>query len=186
MMLPRGDLVRSRTADTPAGALADALANRRTGYLVLEPADTVLGGTDGAGVLTLDDGVPVLAYHTGTDRGGPSALADLVTPGPVSVDTYAVAAGALDPVHALDEMTIPPASPAEQLADDPDLAARTRDVAPEDRLTGDDADGTLDPVEAFLADEDRLDAIREQARAEAERKADAWGLSDALVDPEEE
>ena len=77
-------------------------------------------------------------------------------------------------------MTIPPGSAAEQLGDDPSLAERTRTAAPEDRLAEDDPD--LDPVEAFLADEERLDAIRTQAREEAARKADDWGLSDALVD----
>jgi len=35
-------------------------------------------------------------------------------------------------------------------------------------------------VAAFLEDEDKIDAIREQARQQARRRADEWGLSDQL------
>lgn len=180
MRLPRGDLVRSRTATTPADVLARALDDGHTGYLVLEPADAVLGGDDAACVLTVAAGVPVLAYHTGTERGGTDALADLAGAGPYSGDCYAVDRAALDEAHEATDLAVPPGAPADRLADDPGLAARTREAAPADRV--DDAATAEDPVEAFLADEERLDAIRDRAREEARRKATEWGLSDELVD----
>ncbi|TKX85377.1 hypothetical protein EXE43_13970, partial [Halorubrum sp. SS5] len=58
------------------------------------------------------------------------------------------------------------------------LAERTREAAPDERLRdGADED---DAVAAFLADDERIDAIREQARAEARDRAAEWGLDDAL------
>jgi hypothetical protein len=68
--------------------------------------------------------------------------------------------------------------PAERLAGDPGLAARTRAAAPDERL--DDRAGSGSAVEAFLADESKIEAIREQAREEARRRAAEWGLSEAL------
>jgi hypothetical protein len=47
------------------------------------------------------------------------------------------------------------------------------------RDTARDATGQ-DPVEAFLADEERIEAIRAEARAEAERRAEEWGLDEAV------
>ena len=64
---------------------------------------------------------------------------------------------------------------------DAGLAARTREAAPDERL-GDGADED-DAVAAFLADDDRIDAIREQARSEARDRAAEWGLDDALAEP---
>jgi hypothetical protein len=180
MRLPRGDLVRSRTATAPDAALAWALDAAHTGYLVLEPADAVLGNGDDACVLTLADGVPRLAYHTGTERGGPPALADVAGAGPYSVDCYAVEWTALEDVPDTDALTVAPDAPADQLAGDPALAERTRASAP-DGWTDEPA-SPADPVEAFLADEERLDAIRDRAREEARRKAREWDLADALVD----
>ncbi|MFC4405381.1 hypothetical protein [Haloarchaeobius iranensis] len=183
MRLPRGDLVRSRTATAPGDALAWALDADHTGYLVLEPADAVLGDGDDACVLTIADGVPRLAYHTGTERGGAPALADVAGAGPYSVDCYAVDRSALADVTDTDELTVSPGAPAERLAADSALAERTRVAAP-DEWTAEPA-SPADPVEAFLADEERLDAIRDRAREEARRKAREWDLTDALVDGDE-
>ncbi len=128
-------------------------------------------------MLTFEDGVPVLAYHAGTDRGGPPALADLAATGPVRVELFATGAGALARAHDADPLRVPPGRPAEQLADDADLADRTRARAPADRAGADE-----DPVAAFLEDDDALAAIQEQARAEARERAEAWGLDDQLTD----
>lgn len=184
MRLPRGDLVRSRTATAPDEVLAWALDAAHTGYLVLEPADALLGDDDDACVLTIADGVPRLAYHTGTEHGGTSALADAAGAGPYSVDCYAVDGTAIADVPDAAELVVPPAAPAERLAGDAALAERTRTAAPTEWT--DDAETPADPVEAFLADEERLDAIRDRAREEARRKAREWDLADALVDGDEE
>lgn len=183
MRLPRGDLVRSRTATAPGDALAWALDAGHTGYVVFEPADAVLGDGDDACVLTVADGVPRLAYHTDTERGGPPALADIAGTEPYSVDCYAVDGSALADVPHTDDLTVAPDAPAERLAGNSALAERTRAAAP-DEWTEESASPS-DPVEAFLADEERLDAIRDRAREEARRKAREWDLTDALVDDDE-
>lgn len=177
LRLPRGDLVRSRVVSEPATALAAALDRELTGYAVLEPQDTLLLDSDASGVLTFEDGVPVLAYHTGTDRGGPDALADLAEPGPYRAVMYALDREALQAVHDTPELTVPPGMPAERLAGDPELADRTRDVAPDARLGAGDGD----PVASFLDDEEKIRAIQQQAREEAERRAEQWGLDHELV-----
>lgn len=180
MKLPRGELVRSRTARSPGAALATALESAHTGYLLFEPADALLGDDDDACVLALADGVPTLAYHTGTECGGAAALADVADAGPYHVDCYAVDREAFDDVADADELAVRPGAPATQLADDQALAERTRTAAPDDRTVATASE--RDPVEAFLADEERLDAIRSRARSEARRKAEAWDLTDALED----
>jgi hypothetical protein len=75
--------------------------------------------------------------------------------------------------------------PAERLAGDPDLAARTRAKAPDDRVRespGGDSDSDevaqQSAVEAFLEDEGKIEAIREQAREEARERAAEWGLDE--------
>ncbi len=177
MRLPRGDPVYARVVDGPGAALAEALDRRLTGYGLLEPQDALLFDDGDRGVLTFEDGVPVLAYHAGTDRGGPPALADVAAPGPVRVELFATATAALDRAHAADSLRVPPGRPAEQLADDPGLADRTRERAPEERLGN-----AADPVAEFLADDDALAAIKDQAREEARERAAEWGLDDQLVD----
>ncbi|AQL42065.1 hypothetical protein BV210_04750 [Halorientalis sp. IM1011] len=185
MKLPSGRLVHSRVVDDPGSALAAALDRELTGYAVLEPQETLLLAADARGVLTFDDGVPVLAYHTETDRGGPPALADLAVPGPYRLELVSLSADVLDDLHDTPVLRVPPGMPAERLAGDPDLAARTRANAPDDRVReqpGEDADGD-DPaqesaVEAFLENEDKIEAIREQAREEARERAVEWDLDD--------
>ncbi|MFC7044771.1 hypothetical protein ACFQH6_04475 [Halobacteriaceae archaeon GCM10025711] len=175
-----GRLVHSRAYSDPAGGLAAALDRSLTGYAVFEPQDALLLDADARGVLTVRDGVPVLASHDETGRGGPAALADLAVPGPYHVELYAVDPTALpDPGDRPDDQ-VPPGMPAERLAGDPALADRTRDAAPDDLPTTDsgDAAGRHDAVEAFLDDEEKIAAIREQAREEAERRAEEWGFSD--------
>lgn len=174
MNVPPGDLLRSRVAPDARTPLEDALDRRLTGYALVSPATTVSPDGDGA-VLTFSDGVPVVAYHVDADRVGGAALGALATPGPYRVELYESSPGDLHPVHEVGELRVAPGAPAEQVADAPGLAERTRRAAPDDR----DAAET-DPVAAFLADEERVEAIREQAREEAERRADEWGFDDAL------
>lgn len=176
MRLPRGQLVRSRVVAEPATLLADALDRALTGYARLQPQDAVLLDAEGAGVLTFRDGVPVLAYHDGTGRGGAEALADLAGAGPFAAELHRLAPADLAAAHDLADLRVPPGVPAERLAGDPDLADRTRAVAPDHR---DDADPT-DPVVAFLEDDRKVAAIRERAREEAEHRAAEWGLDEAL------
>ncbi|WP_458206134.1 hypothetical protein [Haladaptatus sp. NG-SE-30] len=181
MNLPRGELVRSRVVSDPATALATVVERELTGYAVFEPQDSLLLDGDGRGVLTFEAGVPVLAYHTGTDRGGPEALADLAVPGPYNVELYRLSTAELDDVHDVDGLRIPPGMPAERLAGDPELAVRTRDCAPEAWLEREEGeDEPTSAVEAFLEDDEKIAAIQEQARAEAERRAEEWGLNEQL------
>lgn len=180
MRLPRGTLLKSRVVTDPREPLADVLDRELTGYVVFESQDSLLLGAEGRGVVTFTDGVPVLAYHTGTDRGGPPALADLAVPGPYHVSVFELAAADLGVVHDAEELRVPPGMPAERLAGDPALADSTRRSAPEERLTSESDDPTTDhsAVEAFLDDSEKIAAIREQARKEAEKRATEWAFGD--------
>lgn len=179
MNVPAGDLQRSRVVADAATPLEAALDRRLTGYLVLRPADP-LAPEDAGGVITLEDGVPVVAYHDGTDHGGTAALGPLAESGPYRAELYAVDATDLAAVHEVAALRVAPGAPAEQVADAPALARRARERAPASRGP---ADGN-DAVEAFLADEERIDDIKRRARAEAERRAAEWGLDDAVDDGE--
>jgi len=184
MKLPDGRLLRSRVVSDPRTVLVDALDRRVTGYAVLEPQGSLLLGDDGRGVLTFADGIPVVAYHTGSERGGPPALADLAASGPYRLNLYAVRSGALDAVHDRGAFRIPPGMAAERLVGDQSLADRTRELAPTDRTverTHDDGSGgerSVGAVEAFLDDERKIEAIREEARAEARERAEEWGFDE--------
>lgn len=182
MNLPEGRLVHSRVVDDPGTALAAALDRDLTGYAVLAPQGTLLLEGSDRGVLTFEDGVPVLAYHTGSDRRGAAALADLALPGPYRCELYELGTDDISVAHDADDLRVPPALPAERLAGDDALAERTRAAAPADRC--EEESGT-DALEAFLADEETVSAIREEARREAERRAAEWGLDDQL-DPTED
>lgn len=132
-------------------------------------------------MLTFVAGVPVITYPTGTDRGGPEALADLAVSSPYSVDLYRLPPGEFDAVHEADERRVPPGMPAERLADDPELAARTRSHAFEARLPDDERENApASALEAFLDDDEKIAAKQEQAREEAECRAEEWGLDDQL------
>lgn len=196
--LPRGTLVRSRVG--VAGALDAALARDLTGYARIEPDSLLADGEPG--VLTFEDGVPVAAYcergEGGSERrdsrgvdvdesrsdssGGQNALrsgealAALAVPGPCAVELYELPAGSLDPVHEQPSFTVPPGAPAEELADDATLAEWARERAPEDAADR----GGASALESFLEDEERIAAIQEEARAEAEKRAAEWGLDGEL------
>ena len=182
MKLPRGRLNRSRVVTDPRDTLADVLDRALTGYAVFESQETLLLDGEGRGVITFTDGVPVLAYHTGTDRGGPPALADLAIPGPYHVSLYALDAADLESVHEAAHLRVPPGMPAERLGGDPALADSTRRAAPEERLSTPEGDATTTAngateqsvVEAFLNDAEKIEAIKQQARSEARERAQEW------------
>lgn len=180
IQIPRGTLVRSHVVTDPGVALAAVLDRELTGYALFEPHDAVLLDAGTRGVITFEDGVPVLAYEVESDTGGSSALGALAVPGPYSVDVFELPPSALTAAHDADALRIPPGVPADRLAGDAALAARTRERAPADR-TDDTADSD-DPVAAFLADDEKIAAIREQARAEARERAAEWGLDEHLQD----
>lgn len=175
MNVPAGELVRSRVVSDASVPLEAALDRRLTGYAVVSPTAALAPDRDGT-VITFEEGVPVVAYHAGTDRGGSEALAALPTPGPYRVELYRSAPGDLDPVHEVSKLCVAPAAPAEQVAGAPGLAERTHRLAPADR----DAPAA-DPVEAFLSDEQRVEEIRAEAREDARRRAEEWGF-DEVVD----
>ena len=174
MKLPRGELLRQRTVTDLATHLETALDDRLTGYARLESQDSLLLDADGIGVLTFEDGVPTVAYHTGTDAGGTEALADIAVSGPYRVELYRLDHDVLAPAHETADLTIPPAAPAERLAGDPELAERIREIAPDTRLGGDEQ--TTDAVAAFLEDGETIETIRERARDEAKTSAEKWGF----------
>lgn len=181
LRIPKGNLLRSRVVSDVGTPLSTALDRDLTGYATLVPRETLLRSGDVRGVITFADGIPVLAYNTVTDSGGADALAELAVPGPYRVELYAVGADALEGAHAEAALRVPPAAAATELADDPRLAERTREAAPAGRLDGDDGDDT-DAVAAFLDDDERIEAIRERAQAEARQRASEWGLDEALDD----
>jgi hypothetical protein len=173
-MIPDGDLLRSRVVTDLAPALEDALDRRLDGYAVLAPRAALLGGADAdRGVLTFETGVPTLAYHAGTDRGGPAALAD-IGPGPYRLELYALDAAHLEVPHATESLRVPPGMAAERLAGDATLADRIRKTADGTATAADDA------LEAFLENEAAIADIRESARSEAETRAAEWGFEDAI------
>jgi hypothetical protein len=165
----------ARVVDDAAAALALALDRDLTGYAVFTPQDALLLDGGGAGVLAFTDGVPTHAKHTGSGRGGDAALADLAGPGPLRVECHA---DEDSPVPRTDRYAVAPATPAERLAGDSDLAARTRRAAPTDADCGAADSESLDAVEAFLNDEEKIEAIRERAREEAAERAAEWGFDD--------
>ncbi|WP_232687307.1 hypothetical protein [Halobacterium zhouii] len=181
------DLTFAKVVTEPAEALALVLDRELTGHAVFTPQDALLLGVDGAGVVAFDDGVPTHVRHTDTDRGGAAALADLAVPGPLRVECYADDAGEpsspsgrtesddTGDVPRTDQYAVAPGTPAERLAGDEALADRTRSAAGVAH-DGDDESDDLDAVEAFLADEEKVEAIRERAREEAAQRADEWGF----------
>ncbi|QZY00455.1 hypothetical protein [Halobaculum rubrum] len=182
--LPRGDLVGARVATDFAAPLAASLDDDLTGYLRLEPGDALLGIGGSEAVITLESGVPVLAYDAGGDVDGPAALAALAGTTPVRVERYRLPADALDSLHdptadGNDPFRVAPGAPARELAGDDALAERTREAAPAERRA---AGGDHDALAAFLADEERVEAVRREARAEARARADEWGLGDQLAE----
>ena len=178
LTIPRGTLLRSRVVSDVGTTLSRALDRELTGYATLVPQETLLLSGEARGVITFEDGVPVLAYNTVTDSGGPDALAELAVPGPYRVELYTVERSGLAAAHEEEALRVAPDAAATELADDAALADRTREAAPEERLRA--ADDEDDAVAAFLADDDRIDAIRERAREEARDRAAEWGLDDAL------
>lgn len=180
--LPDGTLIRSRVESDPAAALATALDRELTGYAVLEPQDSLLLDADGTGVVAFENGVPRFAYHTGTGRVGPTALADIAGPGPYDVALRRVHPDVLAEFERSD-LRVPPGMPADRLAGSPNLAEQTRAAAPpewsDDGANG-ESDEALDAVEAFLEDDEKIEAIQDRAREEAKERAERWGLDEEL------
>ncbi|AUX08980.1 hypothetical protein AArcSl_1349 [Halalkaliarchaeum desulfuricum] len=179
--VPQGELLSSRVVTDLGVSLRRALEEALTGYVLLEPQETLLLDGDVHGVLTLEDGVPTLVYDVAADERGSRALARLADPGPYRVERYATDPEAISSLHGADgadAFRVPPGAPAEQLARDADLAGATRRQAPD---VG-ESDGKADPLESFLADEERVAAIQEEARAEAKRRADEWGFTEEFAD----
>lgn len=180
--VPPGDLVSSRVVSELSSLLGQVLDRERTGYLILDPQDTLLLDGNVRGVITVEDGIPVLAYEISADRTGTAALARLADPGPYQVECYATTETDLEPLHDADDtesFRIPPGAAAEELARDADLADRTREHASGHRFE-ESADG--DPLSAFLSDTERIESIQAEARAEAKRRADQWDFTADLVD----
>lgn len=173
-MIPDGELLRSRVVTALSPPLSDVLDRRLDGYAPVSSRNSLLDDGDETGVVTFDDGVPVLAYHSGTDRGGPPALEDIGSP-PYRFELYALDADALELPHRTEELRVDPGAVAERLTDDQDLVARTREVAGTASV-----ERSEDSVETFLENEAAIEEIRRSAREEALERADEWEFADAV------
>jgi len=177
MRVPQGNLLRRRVVTDLATPLSQALEASVTGYARLESGDALLLDAEGIGVITFEDGVPVVAYHTGTDASGADAIADIAMTGPSRVALYELDDDSLREIHDAEQLRVPPGLPAERLAGDPKLAKQTRESAPTSRRPADGRERTgLAAVEGFLEDEDRIAAIRDRARDQAVARAEEWGF----------
>ena len=177
MKLPQGRLQRRRVVTSLATSLERALETELTGYIRLHSQDVLLLDAEGVGVVTFEQGIPMLAYHTGTDRGGSSALTDIAVAGPYRVERYELDDSVLAVAHDESTFGVKPGAPAEQLAGDTELAQRTRDCVPDDRPGfHDDQSSNCTAVEEFLDDEARITELQDAARLEAETRATDWGF----------
>lgn len=174
MTLPSGQPCFDRVVMAVDEPLAAALERDLTGYGVIVPQAGLLGEGTGKGVLWFDSGIPCSARHTGTGRTGAAALADIAETGPYRVRLVETALP-----ESVRDGSLAPGAPAERVAGNRDLAERTRRAAGGD--SSPDSDAELDAVEAFLADKDKIEAIQQQAAAEARKRAAEWGF-DAIAD----
>jgi len=177
MDLPEGRLLRKRVLKEVETVLSGALDRSLTGYARLEPQETLLLDGHGAGVLVFREGVPLAAYHTETDAGGESAVTEIASSGPCRLELYELDDGVVDRISESDPLRVGPTVPAKRLASDDTLLRRTRERAPDERIErGESEDSTLDAVESFLDDSDRIESIRDRARNEARSRAEDWGF----------
>jgi hypothetical protein len=174
MTLPSGQVSFDRVVTALDEPLSAALDRSLSGYAKIVPQAALLLDATGSGVLWFDDGVPTHATHTGSGATGTDVLAELAATGPFRVRLVAVTGPDLE--RRPSGATLPPDAPAERLAGDESLAARTRERA--GATTEGSSDEGLDAVEAFLADDEKIRAIRDRARAEAKRKAEEWGFDE--------
>ncbi|TVT93591.1 hypothetical protein FQA18_16440, partial [Haloferax volcanii] len=93
MRIPRGELRRSRVVDDAAAVLRTVLDEELTGYVVFEPQDALLLGETTRGVVTFEDGVPVLAYDTEREVGGRDGLEGFAVTGPTRAAVIISVAG---------------------------------------------------------------------------------------------
>ncbi len=177
MNLPQGRLHRRRVVSDLGALLEDVLEDELTGYVRLHSQEVLLLDAEGVGVLTFENGVPVLAYHTGSGRSGEDALSDMAVVGPFRIELYELDITVLADAQDDPTLRIEPGLPAERLAGDVELAQRTRSRAPTERVgVSDEGTDKLDAVEAFLDDEERISDIRDAARREAQTRASDWGF----------
>ena len=168
MTVPEGQPTFDRVVMSVGEPLREALETDLLGYAEIVPQAGLLGDAAGRCRLWFDDGVPVGATHTGTGRTDAAALADIAETGPYRVRLVAIE----DPAQ-IQSGSLPPGAPAEQVVGDEGLAERTRERADGE---GDQDGADLDAVEAFLADEEKIEAIKQRAAMEARERAAEWDL----------
>lgn len=177
MKIPRGTLRRRRVVNDLGKPLSTVLEAEVTGYCKLETQDALLLDGEGEGIITFEAGVPMAAYHTGTQRSGTAAVGDMAVAGPYRIELRELESAALAETHETDALLIPPGLPAKQLAGDPELSSRTRELAPStERQHGPAYSGVTDTVESFLDDDQRIESLRTHAREEARSRATEWGF----------
>ncbi|MDR5656724.1 hypothetical protein RH831_05970 [Halodesulfurarchaeum sp. HSR-GB] len=169
MSRPEGQARFDRVVMDVGEPLWEALETELVGYGEIQPQAGLFGDGAGRCVLWFDEGVPVSVRHTGTGRSGSEALADIAETGPYRVRLVETA-----DVETVQHGEIPPAAPAERVVGDADLADRTREAADDPEPAEPDAE--LDAVEAFLADDEKIEAIQKRAAMEARKRAEEWGF----------
>lgn len=177
MDLPQGRLLRKRVLKEVETVLTGALEQQLTGYARLEPQDTLLLDGQGVGVLTFEDGIPVGAYHTETENEGPEALTEIASSGPYRLELYELDKSVVDRIHKRDSLVVTPDLPAKRLTGNSELVERTKELAPEERVPENPTESSsLEAVEEFLEDDEKIESIRDRARNEAQSRADEWGF----------
>jgi hypothetical protein len=169
MSRPEGQTRFDRVVMSLEAPLWEALETELRGYGEIVPQAGLLGTEAGHCLLWFDAGVPVGATHTGTGRTDSAAIADVAETGPYRVRLVEIADSA-----AVRSGDLAPTAPAEQVLGDEELARRTREAA--DLEPEADSGADLDAVEAFLADEAKIEAIQERAAREARTRAEEWGF----------
>lgn len=181
LTIPRGRLLRSRCVPDIRAVLLAAFERELTGYTIVEPTESPLCDEQGTIVFTFESGLPLCVYHTESGRGGQRVLSEIAAVGPYRLDLYALSAEGLRPLCKRRDLRVPPAMPAERLVGDQELAERVnRRWSERETICAIEEGATTEHVGAFLDDAEGIEAIKEAARAQAERKATEWDLESQL------
>lgn len=177
LSIPRGRLLRSQCVPDIRAVLIAAFERELTGYTIVEPTEPPLRDEQGTVVFTYEHGLPLCVYHTESGRGGQRVLSELAAIGPYRLDLYALSTDQVRPLCERTELRVPPVLPAERLCGDPELADRVnRRLSESETIGAIEEHETTEGVAAFLDDAAGIEAIKNAARAQAERKATEWDL----------
>lgn len=168
-------LVESRVVTDLTPVLTKLFEDELTGQLVVEPADSLVLESEQGCEITLVEGIPRAARGVDSGRAGNTALESVGTLGPFHIEVYT-----MDDLEWEQSAVIGPERPAELLGGDTALVKAIRETSPEQIEDSSGTDGLAD----FLADTDRIESIRSEARREAQQRAAEWGFDDVADTPD--